>query len=75
MVRGVLSSALLRDPGLLTAKIVVDCNNTDMTSDARPIDPNPGGLTLVELLAADIPGARVVKAFTSVPHRVLELER
>ena len=74
-VRGVLPSALLRNPGLLAGKIVVDCNNTDMTSDARPIDPNPGGPTLVELLAGDIPRARVVKAFTSIPHRVIELER
>ena len=74
-VRGIFPSTLLRDSNSLAGKIVIDCNNTDMTSDARPIDPNPGGPTLVELLAADIPQARVVKAFTSIPHRVIELGR
>jgi len=74
-VRGIFPSTLLRDPSLLAGKIVIDCNNTDMTPDVRPIDPNPGGPTLVELLARDIPQARVVKAFTSIPHRVIELSR
>ncbi len=72
-VRGVFPSALLGDVTTLAGKIVIDVNNTDLTPDARPIDP--GGPTLVEQLAADVPAARVVKAFTSTPAQVIALPR
>jgi 8-hydroxy-5-deazaflavin:NADPH oxidoreductase len=73
--RGTWPSALLREPESLTDKVVLDCNNTDMTSDGRPISTPPGDRTLAERLAADIPKAHVVKAFSSNPSKVIELER
>jgi predicted dinucleotide-binding enzyme len=74
-VRGSFPSALLRNPRALAGKIVIDCNNTDLDDDMRPIGVDPGGPTLAEQLAADVPDARVVKAFSSVPHRIIELDR
>jgi predicted dinucleotide-binding enzyme len=74
-VRGIFPSKLLREPGVLAGKIVIDCNNTELDGDMRPIGVDPSGPTLAELLAADVPDARVVKAFSSVPHRVIELAR
>lgn len=74
-VRGIFPSALLRDPRALAGKVVIDCNNTDLDGDMQPIGVDPRGPTLAEQLAADVPLARVVKAFSSVPHRVIELDR
>src|SRR5882724_1562872 len=74
-VRGIFPSALLRRPSALAGKIVIDCNNTDLDSDMRPIGVDLNGPTLAEQLAADIPEARIVKAFTSLPHRIIELDR
>jgi 8-hydroxy-5-deazaflavin:NADPH oxidoreductase len=74
-VRGIFPSALLRDPRALAGKVVIDCNNTDLDGDMRPIGADAVGPTLAEQLAADIPDARVVKAFSSVPHRIIELDR
>jgi predicted dinucleotide-binding enzyme len=73
--RGVFPSALLRNPRSLAGKVVIDCNNTDLDDDMRPIDVDPSGPTLAEQLAADVPDARIVKAFTSIPHRIIELDR
>ena len=74
-VRGVLPSALLRDPSALAGKVLVDCNNTDLDGEMRPIGVDPNGPTLAEQLAADVPEVRVVKAFSSLPHRIIELDR
>ena len=74
-VRGIFPSLLLRNPRVLAGKIVIDCNNTDLDGDMRPIGVDPGGPTLAEQLAADVPDARVVKAFSSIPHRIIELDR
>jgi predicted dinucleotide-binding enzyme len=74
-VRGIFPSTLLRNPGALAGKVVIDCNNTEVDGDMRPIGVDPNGPTLAERLAADVPDARVVKAFSSVPHRVIELDR
>ena len=74
-VRGIFPSVLLRNPRALAGKIVIDCNNTDLDGDMRPIGVDPGGPTLAEQLAADVPDARIVKAFSSVPHRIIELDR
>lgn len=78
-VRDVLPSSLLRAPQSLSGKIVVDCNNRDVGDDRRPSDfsfDTPAPIhSLTERLAADVPGARVVKAFNTIPHRVIELER
>lgn len=74
-VRGIFPSVLLRDPRALAGKIVIDCNNTDLDGDMRPIGVDPNRPTLAEQLAADIPEARIVKAFSSLPHRIIELDR
>ena len=71
-VRDVFPSSLLRNPRALDGKIVVDCNNSDMTADFEAPVPIP---SLAERLAADVPEARVVKAFNTLPHVVLELDR
>jgi predicted dinucleotide-binding enzyme len=79
-VRDLLPSRLLREPGALAGKIVIDLNNRDVGNDeGRPTSPvlappRPGP-SLAEKIAADAPGARVVKAFNTLPFKVLELER
>jgi predicted dinucleotide-binding enzyme len=74
-VRGIFPSVLLRHPRALAGKVVMDCNNTDLDGDMRPTGVDPNGPTLAEQLAADVPAARIVKAFSSVPHRVIALDR
>ena len=71
-VRDVLPSKLLENVEALTGKVVIDCNNSDQMSDYRFQPPVP---SLAERLAADVPRARVVKAFNTVPHFVIELEK
>ena len=78
-VRDVLPSALLRKPAALSDKIVIDCNNRDLGDDSRPAEfrfdlPSPT-TSLAEQLAVDVPGARVVKGFNTIPYAVAELER
>src|SRR5262249_18873593 len=54
-------------------------NNRDLGDDTRPadfdLDAPPPATSLTERLAADVPRARVVKAFSTVPHKVIELGR
>src|SRR6266700_1400422 len=69
-VRDVLPSRLLRTPQSLTGKIVIDCNNSDVPGDFRFDPPVP---SLAEKLAADIPAARVVKAFNTMAAPLIEL--
>jgi len=71
-VRDVFPSSLLSNATILTGKIVVDCNNSDMPADFRFATPIP---SLAEKLAADIPYARVVKAFNTMAAPVIELDR
>lgn len=81
-VREVLPSALLRTPQALAGKVLVDCNNAAVFGLDLP-DPRrrPGFHfqasipSLAERLAADAPEARVVKAFNTIPAKVIELER
>jgi NADPH-dependent F420 reductase len=74
-VRGIPPSQLLRDRGALAGKIVIDCNNSD-ADPARPGEFLPPPVpAFAEQLARDQPAARVVQAFSTVPHRVLELDR
>lgn len=81
-VRDVLPSELLRAPRELAGKIVVDCNNTVVLGLTVP-DPEgrPGFRftravpSLAERLAGDVPGARVVKAFNTLPAHLIELDR
>jgi predicted dinucleotide-binding enzyme len=79
-VRDILPSNLLREPETLTGKIVIDCTNNAILGLEVP-DPQgrPGvhfETTLpsrAERMAADIPRARVVKAFNAIPGSVIEL--
>jgi predicted dinucleotide-binding enzyme len=71
-IRDVLPSRLLREPLALAGKIVIDCNNSDMPGDFRFATPIP---SLAERLAADIPYARVVKAFNTMAAQLIELDR
>src|SRR5262245_35552798 len=82
-VRNVFPSSLLQHPQALSGKIVIDCNNSDMLGLAVPSPdqsvPGPHFVPLIpslaERLAADVPGARVVKAFNTMASRVIELDR
>jgi predicted dinucleotide-binding enzyme len=71
-VRDILPSTLLRQPQVLSGKIVIDCNNSEVPSDFRFAAPIP---SLAERLAADVPGARVVKAFNTMAAQLIELGR
>lgn len=79
-VREALPSSLLRNPRALAGKILIDCNNTAVLGLEVP-DPRPGFHfapsvpSLAERIAADAPWARVVKAFNTLPSRVIEMER
>jgi predicted dinucleotide-binding enzyme len=81
-VRDVFPSRLLRKPQLLAGKIVIDCNNSAILGfDIPDPDHRPGvhfampTPSLAERLAADAEGARVVKAFNTIPSKIIELER
>lgn len=81
-VRDVLPSALLRNPSVLAGKILIDCNNSAIIGlDVPDREDRPGVHfstpipSLAERIAADVPGARVVKAFNTIPAKVLELDR
>ncbi|WP_437999595.1 NAD(P)-binding domain-containing protein [Sorangium sp. So ce185] len=71
-VRGAFPSTLLRAPQALAGKVVIDCNNRDF--DARVDRPTPEA-SLAERLAADVPQAKIVTAFQTIPHVVAELGR
>ena len=74
-VRGVLPSQLLRDRSTLAGKVVIDCNNSD-ADPARPGEFLPPPVpTFAEQLARDVPAARVVQAFSTIPARVIERDR
>jgi predicted dinucleotide-binding enzyme len=78
-VRGVFPSDLLQAPRSLSGRIVIDCNNRDVGDDSRPaefrFDSAPPIPSLSQQLAADVPGARVVKAFNTIPQPVLVMAR
>ena len=81
-VRDLLPSSLLRKPQALAGKIVIDCNNSAILGlDIPDPDHRPGVHfttsipSLAERLAADAQGARVVKAFNTIPSKIIELDR
>jgi 8-hydroxy-5-deazaflavin:NADPH oxidoreductase len=82
-VRNVFPSSLLRQPQALSGKVVIDCNNSDIlgfdvpspTHAASGVHFTPPIPSLAERLSADVPGARVVKAFNTIPSAVIALNR
>jgi 8-hydroxy-5-deazaflavin:NADPH oxidoreductase len=75
-----LPSRLLSKPEVLAGKVVIDCNNTPILGLETPDPEQREGIhfsvqtpSLAERLAADVEGIRVVKAFNTVPHLVIEL--
>ena len=72
-VRGVPPSRMLREPQALSGRVVIDCNNRPLTNDTEL--PILHIVSLAEDLAADVPGALVVKGFNTMAHRVIELSR
>ncbi|PPK65428.1 NADPH-dependent F420 reductase [Actinokineospora auranticolor] len=56
---------------LFTGKIVVDTMNYDRPRDGRIAELDSGETTSSELLAAHLPGARVVKSINTLYYRVL----
>jgi len=74
-LRGLPPSRVLREPRALAGKVVIDCNNSD-SDPSKPGEFYPAPLpSFAEQLASDAPGARVVQAFNTVPHRIIELGR
>jgi predicted dinucleotide-binding enzyme len=73
-LRDVPPSSVLREPRALAGKVVIDCNNTDFDPSRGEFYPAPVP-TFAEQLALDAPEARVVQAFNTVPHRILELPK
>jgi 8-hydroxy-5-deazaflavin:NADPH oxidoreductase len=81
-IRDHLPSSVLKEPQALSGKIVIDCNNSAILGLDVPDPDNRPGLhfttpipSLAERLAADAPGARVVKAFNTMASQVIELDR
>ncbi|MEO1093755.1 MAG: NAD(P)-binding domain-containing protein [Cyanobacteria bacterium J06638_28] len=69
-VRGVNPAEVLTTPDVLTGKIVIDLNNFEIPED---FDYPPIVQSLAEKLAEEIPQARVVKAFNTIPMEIFEL--
>ena len=78
-VGNVLPRNVLDEPRNLAGKIVIDCTNSDLfgldVADPLASIGSPHGPSLAERLAEDVPGARVVKAFNTIPAQVLALGR
>jgi predicted dinucleotide-binding enzyme len=79
-VRDVLPSNLLRTPETLAGKIVIDCTNNAILGVEVPDPQGRPGVhfettipSRAERMAADIPRARVVKAFNAIPGSVIAL--
>jgi predicted dinucleotide-binding enzyme len=70
-VRGALPSRLLREPGRLAGKVVIDCNNSDFDAARGEFAPPPVP-AFAEQVALDVPGARVVQAFKGT-HDILPI--
>ncbi|MDQ0473185.1 putative dinucleotide-binding enzyme [Labrys wisconsinensis] len=78
-VRDVLPSALLGRADALDGRVVIDCNNRTLGDDGNPslfrFDRPLPERSSAEIIAEDCPGARVVKAFNTIPSPVIELPR
>jgi 8-hydroxy-5-deazaflavin:NADPH oxidoreductase len=79
-VRDVLPSKLLRTPQALAGKILIDCTNSAILGLEVPDPKGRPGIhfetrvpSRAEVLALDVPGARIVKAFNAIPASVVAL--
>jgi 8-hydroxy-5-deazaflavin:NADPH oxidoreductase len=68
--RGVNPAEVLTSVDMLSGKILIDCNNFEIPAGFAfsPIEQS-----LAEKLAAEVPNARVVKAFNTMAQEVFEL--
>jgi 8-hydroxy-5-deazaflavin:NADPH oxidoreductase len=80
-IRDGFPSSVLKEPQVLSGKILIDCNNSAIVGlDVPDPDKRPGiHFTIpvpshAERLAAGTPGARVVKAFNTMASQVIELD-
>lgn len=71
-VRDVPVAEVIGDPATLAGKLVVDPHNGPLLGDFA-LHPAPGLPSHAERLAAQLPGARVVKAFNTLAQEVYEL--
>ncbi len=69
-VRGVNPAEVLTTIALLDRKILIDCNNSEIPAEFAFL---PITKSLAEKLAEEVPNARVVKAFNTIPLEVFEL--
>jgi len=81
-IRDSFPSSALKEPQALAGKIVIDCNNSAILGLDLPDPGNRPGIHFTtpipshaEELAADAPGARVVKAFNTMAAQVIQLDR
>ncbi len=71
-LRSVPAAQAIGDAGLLAGKVVIDPNNAPFREDLR-LGPRENVSSLAERLALDLPEARIVKAFNTLPIELLEL--
>lgn len=67
-----LKAIHLLDPGLFAGKIVLDSCNYYPTRDGRIPELDQGSITTSEIVARQLPQARIVKAFNSIMQGDLE---
>jgi predicted dinucleotide-binding enzyme len=81
-VPNVFPSRVLKEPGTLSGKILIDCNNSAILGLDVPDPAGRAGVhfttpvpSLAEQIAANVPAAHVVKAFNTIPATVIQLGR
>ena len=62
------AARVLGDPALLANKIIIDMNNRDYSRSVATGEP--AGRSLGEQLQEALPGAHIVKAFTTIPMEI-----
>src|SRR6201999_603414 len=60
------------DPHILNGKVIIDLNNRDYANEVASASPKFFEKSLGEELQQNVPGARVVKAFTTIPMETLD---